>query len=306
MKISSKELSIVVQGPIYDVLESGGSTNECLLQLRENFPYSQIILSTWETENVSPSLVKIVDKIVLNKDPGDETPPPAKRLNINRQILSTNAALDFVNRAFVLKTRTDILIKSEAVLQYFNQYNDSSFGKVLVYNFSFRDPRKSVKVPWWICDYIYLAKTKTIKHIYQVDLFNKDDFSYNLQKDNLRNPFANDVVSRFNPEVYLGIQLNNAVNDQKIRIKDLCEASELNVQDFVGFCARHLIVLDEVVGDVESIKGDIPFDNNYLMYSHGAWLVDSGNAGLATHMFEKIKFHSARIMRKWSQYVLQR
>ena len=47
MRINSEDLSFVVQGPVSE------HTNLALKSIRENFPKSEIILSTWEGSNIN-------------------------------------------------------------------------------------------------------------------------------------------------------------------------------------------------------------------------------------------------------------
>ena len=103
-KISEK-FAIIIQGPIE---ENGNFLKNTLKIYKKIFKNSLIIISTWESED--KELIKeLYDKnihIILN----DDKIIKKSRSNINKQIISTNVALNFAknqNIKYCLKTRTD-------------------------------------------------------------------------------------------------------------------------------------------------------------------------------------------------------
>lgn len=61
--LSSRDISFVVQGQIQS------ETYDFLQKLRWNFPQAELVLSTWRGK-YDRRLLRVVDKIVYNKDPG--------------------------------------------------------------------------------------------------------------------------------------------------------------------------------------------------------------------------------------------
>lgn len=107
--------AIVLQGP---VLRKRNFTLETIKLYRKNFPYSQIILSTWEDENAE-IIAHCQDAgaiVILNKKP--EYPGPS---NVNMQIVSTRAGIHKameIGVEYVLKTRTDQRMYGLNLIEY--------------------------------------------------------------------------------------------------------------------------------------------------------------------------------------------
>ena len=117
-KINSKDISVVVQGPIHK-----RRTKKCLQSIRKNLPNAEIILSTWEDSNVDGL---DYDILILNKDVGGVLQSKFKSkkqfCNLNRMILSTNEGIKKVDRQYVLKLRTDAYINNTNFLNMFGTF----------------------------------------------------------------------------------------------------------------------------------------------------------------------------------------
>ena len=110
MKYRGKETAedalcaIIIQGPIK---HEENFTLETVKLYRHHYPAATVVVSTWEEEDVSSFEVLKSEhfKIILNKKP-----PIAGQNNVNMQIASTKAGIDFATQLhlkYVLKTRTD-------------------------------------------------------------------------------------------------------------------------------------------------------------------------------------------------------
>lgn len=109
--VQSRDISIVIQGPLY--LKGKSDAHKGILQslpsIRQNFPDAEIILSTWEGENLTGI---VVDKIITSELP-ESFPDINKSVrNFNRQLLSTKRGLEQATRKYILKTRTDLIFTS--------------------------------------------------------------------------------------------------------------------------------------------------------------------------------------------------
>ena len=114
--IESFDISVIIQGPIYNDMTDNTVTN-----IRQFFPDAEIIVSTWEGSNYQHQLA---DVIIESKDPGGypvwDNP---KILNAcNRQIVSTLAGLKKATRKYALKIRSDMYFDNINFLNYWDRF----------------------------------------------------------------------------------------------------------------------------------------------------------------------------------------
>lgn len=105
--IDSREMSVVVQGPIICGEGREATTSEVLASIRQHLPHAQLILSTWRDADLS---ALEPDELVLNDDPGAVVPNldfPNRANNVNRQLVSTSHGLQKAERRYALKLRSD-------------------------------------------------------------------------------------------------------------------------------------------------------------------------------------------------------
>jgi hypothetical protein len=103
--ILSKDISVVVQGPIHT---QDNLTKRVLESVRTHLPDAELILSTWKGSKVDGL---DCDILLLNEDPGALEKQPINSRNLNRQIVSTCNGIMASTRIFVLKLRTDCISK---------------------------------------------------------------------------------------------------------------------------------------------------------------------------------------------------
>jgi hypothetical protein len=89
------------------------SIDEVLASLRAVFPKAQLIVSTWIGSDVQGL---DADDILLNTDPGPLEHPLQRPNNVNRMVLSTANGLKLANRPFCLKTRSDVVFRSDSLI----------------------------------------------------------------------------------------------------------------------------------------------------------------------------------------------
>lgn len=114
--LSKHNVTFLVQGPIYP------QTQSILIYIRQFFPESKIILSTWKGADIKNLTF---DHVVLN----DDVEFPGK-MNVNRQLLSTQKGLEKVYTDYVVKTRTDVFITSD---MFFRKYEPQSHRRKDIY-----------------------------------------------------------------------------------------------------------------------------------------------------------------------------
>nr|WP_217702209.1 WavE lipopolysaccharide synthesis family protein [Vibrio ostreicida] len=125
MTISDQDISFVVQGPVQGSDERKqltGITEQCLMSIRQFFPRSTIILSTWKGQNFTGL---DTDKVIELDDPGPNyiwQDEQQLKLNNNRQIYSTHAGLKAVTTPYAAKLRTDNKLTGQGFVRLFEQY----------------------------------------------------------------------------------------------------------------------------------------------------------------------------------------
>ena len=158
--MKSDQLSIVIQGPIYQEY----SINKNVKILREKFKNCQIILSTNE---FFEDIENIFDKVIINEDIGVLSPLKfdSRVNNINRQIKSTYAGIEASDRELILKLRTDQTLKSDKILEIWNQilnYSDTrdikkSSERIITISLYSLNPNFNERLPYHISDILLLG-----------------------------------------------------------------------------------------------------------------------------------------------------
>ena len=137
-KITSKEISVVVQGAVNDSY----CTKKCIKSIRKFLPEAEIILSTWDGSNVSQF---DYDEAVLSTDPGAVVHginPYYYTNNTNRQLKSTQEGIKKATRTYILKIRTDFYLINKNLFFFFDKFN--KYNK----NFHFLNKRICVLTPY--------------------------------------------------------------------------------------------------------------------------------------------------------------
>jgi hypothetical protein len=163
MEINLSDISFVIQGPIVD------ETNKNLKVIRNNFPKSSIILSTWETEIYTNIDSANYNEIVLNKDPGFKPFPLG---NLNRQIISTINGIARVKTKYVVKLRTDSIIHNSTFLNhYFNNVSKYNVfdNSILILSIYAKDPAKW-QVLFHISDIFFFGLTNDVNNLFKIPL----------------------------------------------------------------------------------------------------------------------------------------
>ncbi len=135
-KFPPESIAILVQGPI---IKRGNFTYKAVSYYQRLYPKSRIILSTWINENdeVLSMFRNLGIEVILSKEVNNPG-----HMNINRQIISTRAGLEICNNVeYVLKTRTDVILRSPSFLEFlFAFYNEQCSlgrkGRIIITSFN--------------------------------------------------------------------------------------------------------------------------------------------------------------------------
>lgn len=260
------DLSIVVQGPVIE-----GITERCLKQLRKIAPGAQIILSSWEGSCVDNLEF---DDLVLSCDPGsnidcytDNPDNLSKPNNHNRQIISVNAGLSLAKRAYTLKFRTDFILNSRFIFEFYDKacnvlqdYEDSFRifeQRILV--FGTGNPR-TMKLAFHLADYVLLGYTRDMKKLWDIELSTDEELNYFRQKNISRAPH------------YFNFRL---CNEQSIWISALRKQSKK-----LHYPRYYYEINDDIVFDSErSLVNNFVFIDYYIcdISSKFHWMSDVDN-----------------------------
>lgn len=111
-KVDSRDISVVIQGPLYRTLAQSRGIDACIASVRAHLPHVEIIVSTWSDEDLGGI---DADVVVTAVDPGVLVDFNGNRHNTNRQIVSTLTGIRVSSRKHVLKLRSDIILTGSQI-----------------------------------------------------------------------------------------------------------------------------------------------------------------------------------------------
>jgi hypothetical protein len=214
--IKSKEISVVLQGPIawdIDPVRRVGLTIAASRQIRRLLPHSEIILSTWNDQKFD---AVERDVLILNDDPGAQGDWPGYTANnVNRQIVSTLAGLKCATRQYVLKIRTDMVLESTYFLKCFHRTRPLSpspqtvFSRpVITNNLSSRCTSSILaRLPnhpllFHPSDHVSFGLIQDMMYLWDIPLQTDEDALYFVDRA-YPNRFRLHELSRLSPEQYI-------------------------------------------------------------------------------------------------------
>lgn len=176
MKIENEEITFIVQGPV------GTETKKCVNSIRENYPGSEIILSTWIGSDIDLIKRMTMKNIVYSTDPGDSGRMFLNNKifnNINRQLVSTKAGLSKVNTKYAVKTRTDFRFINSNLKDFLNKYEDFCINEEM----RFVDKRiltlgADRRFPFFIFDFCFAGKSSDLRLLFNIPLMDRADAQY--------------------------------------------------------------------------------------------------------------------------------
>lgn len=214
-----RDLTFCIQGPLID--EKGKNRAQNLFgSIAKHFPQSEVVVSSWEDqrEHSFPG-----PKFIFSSDPGSGL----RRLeggnnNINRQIVSTQAALELVTTSCAAKVRSDLLFKNNNMLRFLRligpglrKSNNLSLlsGRVLVIDRHTYSPKKisPVAIPLHISDVMQFGLTSDLKKLWSIPLMSNQEEEFFLTAA-LTNSDTSMHLPRYRAEQYFWMQalLNSA------------------------------------------------------------------------------------------------
>lgn len=270
-KMEFKDITFVIQGPVIEQITEKSITN-----IKNLFPESTIILSTWKNENI----IDInVDLIIENNDPGptilsygkDNHP---KTVNINRQICSTINGLNKVKTKYAVKLRSDNILHANDFIYYLEKFKCknskySLFDKKIIYSNLFaKEITKGTRIPYFFSDFFHFGTTRDLKKLWDINLF--DDYQFNQK-----------LVGKFQHKQYpmrcshveqdLWLAFLTKQTGKQYNIYDEYGTAE-DIRDSYNFMINNLIILDyKMIGLEVPSRLEQPNKFPYEFYSHLRW-----------------------------------
>ncbi len=190
--VDYREISVVVQGPIIrQQLENGSFITQAVCQsIRKKLPGAEIIISTWEGEDVSNL---VFDKLVYNKSiTANRIYMPFSNIDklntVNHQIITTFEGIKKAAGKYILKLRSDTALTGTGFIEYYDKYNE--YPKENMYKewivFSHRlvslptyNVNKKYGLPYNICDWVFFGLADDVYDYFDVPLV--DTFHMNIR-----------------------------------------------------------------------------------------------------------------------------
>lgn len=212
--IKIKDISIVVQGAVG---HRGENFKKNASAIRNLFPVSEIILSTWEGSYIEDTK-ELFNHVVFSEDPGPSYIEPVTKSvnNLNRQAVSTLSGLEIATKKYAIKVRTDFSIESHSFIEEYlhlvKQKNDSLFTMpvLTLYNGS-RNPFESGML---LCpsDFFQFGLTKDLISYWDFEFPNKELITLGIW-EKLISPRRGPRFIRYNAEQLLFIEFLKKHNE---------------------------------------------------------------------------------------------
>jgi hypothetical protein len=208
--IESRKISFCIQGPVYFDSRGNNATQQLVDSIKKHYPQSPIHFASWldQKDNLPYGL----NSHVLLGDPGSG-PRYLDRLetnNINRQITSTQAALNLADTDFAVKIRSDLIIKNNFLLKILGRLPNTPnhklgwFQKYVVFTDRLTmHPEGPAAIPMHPSDYFQAGLLSDIRDYWSVpQISESDEYFYLQNQDQLSSENGLIHVPRWRAETY--------------------------------------------------------------------------------------------------------
>ena len=269
-----EDITFVVQGPIHPTI-----TQRSFSTLRDVFPGSHIILSTWEGEDVSGLNA---DKVIFNKDPGPTTFVYSKKnepikVNINRQIRSSYQGLEAVATKYAAKLRTDNILRNTNIINLFSQYSkrDKDFSflnkRLVCSNCYAKEFERGLPIPYFYSDLFQFGETEDLIKVWDVEHFSNYAFRESLRGKKQHEHYPKDSV-------HVEQKIWSSFASQFIPAKLSDEhGSKLDIDN-----SRKIMINNIIIVDADTLGLELPkrlqqyngYPYEYFTYQRWQWLYE--------------------------------
>ena len=252
--INSNEISFILQGPINKV-----ETPKCLESIRKYLPDAEIILSTWNGQDISgldydilvqnePPIAPLIEKIKHKTNYN----------NMNRQLLSTQEGLKKASRKYAMKFRSDLILTSNKFLEYFDKFQQRTGEynlferKILIatlftrFNKKFGKQHERIKMPFHISDWwLFGLREDLDKYFLYTPLVKEPEFTnyFSLGENKSKKTPYGKAMFKFAPEQYFGYECFTR-NFPDIYMEDAADYSDELMGKFRKCLVDNFIVLE--------------------------------------------------------------
>ncbi|MCS6989836.1 MAG: WavE lipopolysaccharide synthesis family protein [Chloroherpetonaceae bacterium] len=260
MQIQSQDISVVVQGPIYERLSERSNkplTQWALESVRAHLPKAEIILSTWKGSDVKGL---DYDVLVENDDPGQIT-GTVHSANLNRQIVSTSNGVKRASRPFCLKMRTDTGLSGAGFANFYGKFKKrlpeyALFEERLVTIDLFSRRPENVPFLYHPSDISQFGSTADMRRLWEIPLIKQGEPRYD----------------EFAPENYVFLKalwrggfVENPSEEQRFSLKSLRRSELFLINNYVIVDSKDYgIVLTSRLMNLDIVAG--------ATYTHRDWL----------------------------------
>lgn len=219
-------LSIVMQGPVLPY------TMAAVDSARRWFPSAELLLSTWDGENVDGLNV---DETVRINDPGPGLDEACKltRGNLVRMAIGCQNGIKYAANRLIMKVRTDTIFIGNECMRHVGMWPKRSSvmpqvfaNRIIVPNIGTADP--DVHVCFQVSDWVMLGLKEDIGFLFDVDIGDKQ----------LRNPITS-------PEQYLWFNaVKKKIPDFGLTLDHIDHKTPELIEATQNFMSNNLVILD--------------------------------------------------------------
>lgn len=184
-------LSFIIQGPFYPEW----TTNLCH-SIRYFFPKSEIIVSSYN-EEISPELYnqRVKNEFISGS-----------MWNIDAQINTSRNGIQCATNQYVVKLRSDLLLKSNRLMGTFNALDWPSYNnkKVFTKRIGVCNLYSHRGLPMFLSDHIYIGLKDDLTKLFDIPFYGKTHTGFNILKDGLgpEQWIATSYIKKQFPDLY--------------------------------------------------------------------------------------------------------
>ena len=306
-KIDFKDISFIVQGPIYD-----SYTPKVCESIRMFAPEAEIVISTWHNSNLRDL---DYDILVESDDPGNfvfvlpeimDNGSDLYQMNVNRQIVSTIQGLKNATRKYACKLRSDLIITGTNFINYYLKYNlpiMEPYNSLLshrVVTLTSVNPKRYNPFAYYLCDWFFFGLRDDLINIWDIPLVE----SKLLRGQKIHGHYQ--MVENFGNEQYIWMGFLNKI--QKINIQNGYQITDDILRDSEKSYANCCIFATAKNANVYSLKvkntgyGDRTSLSNAGLYTENDWIrmynkYCDGKIRAGSDIIEHMEFYVAKNIR---------
>ncbi|BBC81299.1 WavE lipopolysaccharide synthesis [Acetobacter orientalis] len=302
-KMDSKDISVVIQGPIYIGRNNGSIETEYVCRsIRELLPYSEIILSTYEG-SIAPDAD--VDKVVFSADPGaiPFEEGSDKPNNLNRMLVTSQAGIREVSRKFTLKIRSDMAVQHGKFIDHWERlaiapHQFGIFEKQVIaypiYSLRFEGKKKIMPKPFHVSDWCFFGLSEDVRFLFDIPLVEEPLYSnYFRTHKSISYDTLPAVKWKYSPEQYLFYSAFSKKHHVKFENKQDYSKENIKVSEEAVF--NNFIFIDPDMWGLSNTKQFYAkklyrYDNNcyYGLIQFGTYMSMRRKLGMPVHLSDAI------------------